>query len=1269
MSKLSAMKAWRWTPLLLALWLPMSIQAATFTVDSSLDVTDINPGDGACDDGSGNCTLRAAIQESNALPGPDAINIPLGTYTLSIAGTHENAAATGDLDITDDLTITGASQETVIIDGSGIDRVVHVPWENTVEVAGVTIRNGQGGNDQGGGIFNNGTMTLTNSTVCDNAVNIADGGGISNYGTLTLTNSTVSGNAADEEGVDGGGGGISNYDTLTLINSTISDNIGGDEGGGLHQGSGGTLTLTNSTVSGNTAVNSHGGGIANFSGTITITNSTISGNMTGFNGGGVWIGDGTLTVTNSTFSSNGAAANGGGIWNDNTANVTNSIFGNSPSGGNCGGVGVVTDGGGNLADDPTCGTIPNTLTGLDATLADNGGPTMTHSLLAGSTAIDAAGACGLSTDQRGFIRVDGLCDAGSFELGAIDFSWTPMTPDIGEGILFTIEGLAEDVVQATWDFGGIGCDGEPATQVCVSSLWDDCKGYSFAYASGGDKIVGLSIETASGTITAGPHTVSVASTGSCGGECTYSLSPTSRTIGASGGDGSFAINTTSGCSWTAGSNRSWITILSGSSGIGSGTVTYRVTANAGAARTGTISAGTRLFIVNQRSGSVPVNFTMSNLTPMIGEVVTFTVDPALDVASWNFGEADCQGNSPEVSCAFLPEGVCNNMQWTYPTAGPKSVTMRLTDGRSQTKTPTVRDVGACCTADGPPDASFIMGGSQAHVGEPVLFTDTSTGVGADAEPVGWNWTIYLDSVALVTSIDQQFSHTFGVPGVYMVELIVSNCLGSDTITKTLEIIDAQIEDSVFPAAVSLEGALGTQWESDFRFFNPCDDLMSVRIEFLPEGTNNSGADLAFQGFTLDSGETRVFSSIFEAIPILEGDEVTGSVRVESSSASGCKVLAVSRTFNDTPNGTLGLFVPALPSVSYGEERLDFTGLIHNDDYRTNLRLINFGDTDEWVQLIVLDRNGNPLTSSRNVKVKGQSTRQISEVASWMGIIGNLSLFSVQVTTSRAPIDGVVTVIDNITGDSVLYRSSFLNENRVWIAGVAHIFGLNEAQWRTDLCLYNPTEDPLLGELEYVVGATPDDRYGLEWPALDSGAVCQGLDVAGFFMGGEETQGYLVFTGDGGLPAPQIAARTYNADPDGGTYGLSLPTFGSRALLKSGDAGFIVGISNSEDPYVGFRTNLGLLNTDSDSGAAVRITMFNLDGTVAGEPLDLWLPPGKMRQFQVFNMLGFRDVAMTASVQVEVLSGEGVAAYATEIDNRTNDSIYIPALKAVIGSPP
>src|SRR5437660_359344 len=97
-------------------------QAATFTVDSTLDAVDAHPGDGVCATATNVCTLRAAIQEANALAGADTINVPAGMYTLSIPGSFEDEAATGDLDITDDLTLIGAGARSTIIDGGGLDR-------------------------------------------------------------------------------------------------------------------------------------------------------------------------------------------------------------------------------------------------------------------------------------------------------------------------------------------------------------------------------------------------------------------------------------------------------------------------------------------------------------------------------------------------------------------------------------------------------------------------------------------------------------------------------------------------------------------------------------------------------------------------------------------------------------------------------------------------------------------------------------------------------------------------------------------------------------------------------------------------------------------------------------------------------------------------------------------------------------------------------------------------------------------------------------------
>ena len=199
--------------------------------------------DGVCD--IADCSLREAIGAANALPGADTIvfdaSVVPGTFTLTIPGANEDANASGDLDITDDLTINGAA---TIIDGGGIDRVFNIFFGAEVFINDVTIRNGDAGTSDGGGIRNlpGGTLTLNNSTVSGNT---ADGsGGIINQGTLTVNNSTVSGNTAA-----GSGGGIRNVGLLlTLNNSTVSDNSA-VAGGGIRGGA----TLKNTIVANNTA--------------------------------------------------------------------------------------------------------------------------------------------------------------------------------------------------------------------------------------------------------------------------------------------------------------------------------------------------------------------------------------------------------------------------------------------------------------------------------------------------------------------------------------------------------------------------------------------------------------------------------------------------------------------------------------------------------------------------------------------------------------------------------------------------------------------------------------------------------------------------------------------------------------------------------------------------------------------------------------------------------------------------------------------------------
>lgn len=261
--------------------------AATFTVNSTSDVVDANPGNGACATAAGTCTLRAAIQEANALAGADQINVPAGTYPLTINGAGENASATGDLDLTSNVTIVGAGPTLTIVDASGLnprDRVFHA-LSNTVTLRRMKITGGR--QTRGGGVLNAGaTLTLTSVRV-ENNVATADGGGVATNGVVvatTITGSTITGNNAA-----GNGGGIANLGgaIVTVNTSTISNNLAGDDGAGLYNGLTCNAFVNGSTLTSNQGGGpfSRGGGLANVDGTLELDNTTVSYNTAGVGGG------------------------------------------------------------------------------------------------------------------------------------------------------------------------------------------------------------------------------------------------------------------------------------------------------------------------------------------------------------------------------------------------------------------------------------------------------------------------------------------------------------------------------------------------------------------------------------------------------------------------------------------------------------------------------------------------------------------------------------------------------------------------------------------------------------------------------------------------------------------------------------------------------------------------------------------------------------------------------------------------------------------------
>ena len=136
--------------------------------------------------GDGDCALREAIQAANtntavdacvAGSGADTVLVPAGTYLLTIPGAGENGNLTGDLDILDHLTLTGDGMSLTILDGDNLDRVLHMWLGLTVEINALTVTHGQVVDARGGGIYNQGTLTLNDVALLENRVVSGGGGG------------------------------------------------------------------------------------------------------------------------------------------------------------------------------------------------------------------------------------------------------------------------------------------------------------------------------------------------------------------------------------------------------------------------------------------------------------------------------------------------------------------------------------------------------------------------------------------------------------------------------------------------------------------------------------------------------------------------------------------------------------------------------------------------------------------------------------------------------------------------------------------------------------------------------------------------------------------------------------------------------------------------------------------------------------------------------------------------------------------------------------
>ena len=452
--------------------------------------------------------------------------------------------------------------------------------------------------------------------------------------------------------------------------------------------------------------------------------------------------------------------------------------------------------------------------------------------------------------------------------------------------------------------------------------------------------------------------------------------------------------------------------------------------------------------------------------------------------------------------------------------------------------------------------------------------------------------------------------------------------------------------SVVPAVARINGVGGTVWVSDVTFANPHSTSVEVELTYLPRDLDNTGAPT--RQFIVGPGQSMTL-----------GDVVQGTFETHGSGAllvqAQRPLVVVSRTFNDTPDGTFGQFIAGF----------DNRGAIHagqvgylmmleeSESFRSNLGLINLGLDQVMVEVLFVDPSGSDLgVLSYTLPPLGviQSNRVLRELTN-LDVAGFRA--EVRVLTPEGRVMAYGSVVDNLSGDPT-FVDTRLNTHAIDIVvpAAARLAGANGTQWASDLLLHNTRSHPVQATVRRWVRDADNrdaDSVQLDLPAGESLLLEDVLENLFTDTGAAA----LAINASDGMMA---TSRSFN-DAASGTFGQLVPGMdpSDDTTLRPGRLGHLAQLEQSS-LATSRRTNLGLVNLGEDP-VEVEVRFFAGDGSALGE-LNPQLPPfGYIQINEALTEVGAADVA-NVRAEIEILTDGGrVLAYASTVDNRTGDPVF------------
>jgi hypothetical protein len=523
--------------------------------------------------------------------------------------------------------------------------------------------------------------------------------------------------------------------------------------------------------------------------------------------------------------------------------------------------------------------------------------------------------------------------------------------------------------------------------------------------------------------------------------------------------------------------------------------------------------------------------------------------------------------------------------------------------------------------------------ASATAGQSVAFNGSATATNCSQAPA-FSWTFGDGG----SSAQEDPNHTYATAGTYGWQMTATadaqSCARSGSITVSTGGGSVDYDHARWvPAAAHAQGALGSQWRTDVGLLNT--GTMAARVRLLLHGSVSGALDV-----TVPAGGQTVLTDVVGQM----GVTGTGSLEVLSDE----QIYVSSRTYNQSGSGTFGQYLDGVApteALTSGQSAM-LPHLAENSSFRTNIGLLNTSSSPATVRVELLGAGGVVLGTYDRTVPAGQLLQDNQPFRNLAGQT-NMQRGSARVRLlSGTGIVAYASVVDNRTQDptTIPMKPPTSQTAAGWVAAAAHAQGALGSQWRSDLGLLNTGTGTAHVTILFHQGSGAASMVR----NLSPGEQAVLADVVG--MMGASGSGSLEIASD--LPL-YITSRTYNQSGSG-TFGQYLDGTAASAGIGTGQSAYLPQLAENAQ----YRTNIGFVNTGGVS-ATVQIELFDAAGTVLATFSQAVAPGQSWQANRPFSAEAGRTNLSGGSARVTVTAGSGVIAYASVVDNGTQDPTTIP----------